>query len=310
MSLGLLGLLDDVALFAKSTTATLGGVSGAAGQAAAKAAGVVVDDMAVTPQFVEGIAAKRELPVIGRIALGSLRNKLVFILPAALALSQFAPWLLSPILMLGATYLCYEGAEKIWGSLHRHDEAGVQRESERAVVSGAIRTDFVLSAEIMVIALSEVADLSFLPRLAALVAVALVITAGVYGLVAVIVKLDDIGLLLAQGASRLGRELGRALLAAIPKLLSALSVVGMFAMLWVGGHILLIGSDDLGWHTPYTVVRHIEKWARHLPGAEAGAGVSGWVAGTAASAVVGAAIGGLALSVGLLLRRIRRPRPA
>ena len=199
MSGGLFGLLDDVAAIARLAAASVDDIGAAAGKATAKAAGVVVDDTAVTPQYVHGIAAERELPIIKRIAIGSLRNKLLFILPAALLLSQFLPWLLTPILMVGATYLCYEGAEKVWGRIlghERHDvpTAAVGEDAEREMTTGAIRTDFILSAEIMVIALNEVADQPFLPRLIILVVVAVVITAAVYGAVAVIVKMDDVGL--------------------------------------------------------------------------------------------------------------------
>lgn len=184
MSAGLFGLLDDVAALVKLTAASVDDISGAAGRATAKAAGVVVDDTAVTPQYVEGIAAEREVPMIKRIALGSLRNKLLLILPGALLLSQIAPWLVFPVLMLGATYLCYEGAEKVWHAVRGHDEDSGQSDSEDQMVSSAIRTDFILSAEIMVIALNEVADLGFVHRLVILIVVALVITAGVYGVVA------------------------------------------------------------------------------------------------------------------------------
>ena len=210
MSAGLFGLLDDVAAIARLAAASVDDIGAAAGRATAKAAGVVIDDTAVTPQYVHGIAAERELPIIKRIAIGSLRNKLLFILPAALLLSQFVPWLLTPILMLGATYLCYEGAEKVWERLassghdaHAAPVAARGEDAEKHMVTGAIRTDFILSAEIMVIALNEVADQAFVPRLIILVIVALVITAVVYGVVAGIVKMDDIGLSLTQRSSAL-----------------------------------------------------------------------------------------------------------
>ena len=216
----------------------------------------MIDDTAVTPQYVHGIAAERELPIIKRIAIGSLRNKLLFILPAALLLSQFVPWLLTPILMLGATYLCYEGAEKVWGLHHAATTRTPRPSPSRARTprstwsTGAIRTDFILSAEIMVIALKEVADEAFLPRLIILVIVAVVITAVVYGVVAVIVKMDDVGLSLTQRSSTVRAAVGRGLVAGMPKLLAGLSVIGTAAMLWVGGHILLVGFDELGWHAP------------------------------------------------------------
>ena len=299
MSAGLFALLDDVAVLARLAAASVDDIGAAAGRATAKAAGVVIDDTAVTPQYVHGLAAERELPIIKRIAIGSLRNKIVFILPAALLLSQFLPWLLTPILMLGATYLCFEGAEKVWGKIRGHDAhkapvAAVGADAERHMVTGAIRTDFILSAEIMVIALNEVADQSFLPRLIILLVVAVVITLVVYGVVAGIVKMDDIGLQLAQRSSEFAKKIGRALVAGMPKLLSALSVIGTVAMLWVGGHILLIGSDELGWHTPYGLVHHVEEYVHHVAGV--GAGLA-WLVNTAASAVIGLVVGLLVVAV-------------
>jgi predicted DNA repair protein MutK len=301
MSAGLFGLLDDVAALARLAAASVDDIGAAAGRATAKAAGVVVDDTAVTPQYVQGIAAERELPIIKRIAIGSLRNKLLFILPAALLLSQFLPWLLTPILMLGATYLCFEGAEKVWGRIRGHDshEAPVAatkgEDAERATVKGAIRTDFILSAEIMVIALNEVADQSFLPRLIILVVVAFLITAAVYGVVAAIVKMDDIGLSLAQRSSRFAVRIGRGLVAAMPKLLAALAFIGTIAMLWVGGHILLVGTDELGWHTLYGLVHHAEESVHDAVGVAGG--VLAWLVNTAASAVIGLIVGAVVVAV-------------
>ncbi|MFY1621050.1 DUF808 domain-containing protein [Micromonospora sp. WMMD736] len=311
MSAGLFGLLDDVAALARLAAASVDDIGAAAGRATAKAAGVVIDDTAVTPQYVQGISADRELPIIKRIAIGSLRNKLLFILPAALLLSQFAPMLLTPILMLGATYLCYEGAEKVWGRIRGHDghavpAAVVGPDAERYMVTGAIRTDFILSAEIMVIALNEVADQSFLPRLIILVVVALVITAVVYGVVAGIVKMDDVGLNLAQRSSRLAQRIGTALVAGMPKLLAALSVIGTVAMLWVGGHILLIGTDELGWHTLYGFVHHLEEAVHHVGGVGA---VLAWLVNTAASAVIGLIVGAIAVAVMHVLPFGRKPDP-
>jgi predicted DNA repair protein MutK len=304
MSAGLFGLLDDVAALARLAAASIDDIGAAAGRATAKAAGVVIDDTAVTPQYVHGIAAERELPMIKRIAIGSLRNKLLFILPAALLLSQFVPWLLTPILMVGATYLCYEGAEKVWGRISGHGghaapTAVIGEDAERQLTAGAIRTDFILSAEIMVIALNEVADQAFLPRLVILVVVALVITAAVYGVVAVIVKMDDVGLSLAQRSSRVAQGIGRGLVAGMPKLLAALSVVGTVAMLWVGGHILLVGADELGWHMPYGLVHHLEEIVHH---AVAGAGgFLAWLVNTAASAVIGLVVGAVVVAVAHVL---------
>ncbi len=307
MSAGLFGLLDDVAAIARLAAASVDDIGAATGRATAKAAGVVIDDTAVTPQYVHGIAAERELPIIKRIAIGSLRNKLLFILPAALLLSQFVPWLRTPILMLGATYLCYEGAEKVWARLTGHDAHAAPvteqgPDAEKYMVTSAIRTDFILSAEIMVIALNEVADQAFVPRLIILVVVAVVITAAVYGVVAAIVKMDDVGLNLAQRSSAFVQGIGRGLVAAMPKLLAALSTVGTVAMLWVGGHILLVGSDGLGWHGPYGVVHHWEESVHHIGGV---GGVLAWLVNTAASAVIGLIVGSVVVAVMHLVRRIK-----
>ncbi|MET0702710.1 MAG: DUF808 domain-containing protein [Mycobacterium sp.] len=307
MSAGLFGLLDDVAALARLAAASIDDIGAATGRATAKAAGVVIDDTAVTPQYVQGIAAKRELPMIKRIALGSLRNKLLFILPAALLLSQFAPFLLTPILMLGATYLCYEGAEKVWHWFHKDDGHAAQAAStgpvtedvERQMTSSAIRTDFILSAEIMVIALNEVASQPFVPRLVILIVVALVITAAVYGVVALIVKMDDIGLSLAQRTSRAAQKIGRGLVAAMPKPLTALSTIGTVAMLWVGGHILLVGTDTLGWHPPYGFVHHVEEDIHHA--VEGVGAVLAWLFNTGVSAVIGLVVGALVVAIVQLL---------
>jgi uncharacterized protein len=303
MSAGLFGLLDDIAALARLAAASVDDIGAAAGRATAKAAGVVIDDTAVTPQYVHGITADRELPMIKRIAIGSLRNKLVFILPAALLLSQFVPWLLPIILMLGATYLCFEGAEKAWGWFHAGEKhaaptAAVGADAEKQMTAGAIRTDFILSAEIMVIALNEVADQAFVPRLIILVVVALVITAAVYGVVAVIVKMDDVGLSLTQRSSRFAKKIGRSLVSGMPMLLAALSTIGTVAMLWVGGHILLVGTDTLGWHAPYGLVHHAEEWVKSATEAFAAvSGVLAWLVNTAASAVIGLVVGAIVVGV-------------
>lgn len=299
MSAGLFGLLDDVAALARLAAASVDDIGAAAGRATAKAAGVVIDDTAVTPQYVHGITADRELPMIKRIAIGSLRNKLLFILPAALLLSQFLPWLLTPILMLGATYLCYEGAEKVWARISGHEghaapTAAAGEDVEKKMTSSAIRTDFILSAEIMVIALNEVAHQPFAQRLIILVVVALIITAAVYGVVGLIVKMDDIGLRLAQRPSTFSQKVGRGLVAGMPKLLAALSAIGTVAMLWVGGHILLVGTDTLGWHGPYSLVHHGEEYVHHVPGV---GGVLAWLVNTAASAVIGLVVGALVVAI-------------
>jgi predicted DNA repair protein MutK len=300
MAAGLFGLLDDVAALAKLAAASVDDIGAAAGRAGLKSAGVVVDDTAVTPQYVHGVTADREVPIIRRIAVGSLRNKLFLILPAVLLLSQFLDWLITPLLMAGATYLCYEGAEKLWGALRGHDTghapAAVEGpDAEQTVVSGAIRTDFILSAEIMVIALNEVADEPFVSRALILVAVAIGITILVYGAVALIVKMDDVGLLLSQRSSAVAQKVGRGLVHAMPWLLRLLSVVGVAAMLWVGGHILLVGTHDLGWDLLYDLVHDAEE-AVH-DSVSALAGLLGWLVNTLASAVLGVLVGAVVVTV-------------
>lgn len=255
MATGLAALLDDIAALAKMAAASLDDVAAGAAKAGSKALAVVVDDAAVTPQYVSGTSPQRELPIIWHIAKGSLRNKAI-ILVLALTLSQVAPWALTPLLMLGGSYLCYEGAHKIWGEIRgsHHDVPAVQQgpEEEKRIIASAIRTDFILSAEIMVISLNEVTDRPLGMRAVVLVAVALFITALVYGVVAIIVKLDDIGLRLTlkERTERLGRFLVRAM----PVILRILTIVGVAAMLWVGGHLLVSGANELGWHLPHNLV--------------------------------------------------------
>ncbi|GGB39079.1 ABC transporter [Flexivirga endophytica] len=296
MAGGLVALLDDVAALAKLAAASLDDVGAATGKASAKAVGVVVDDTAVTPRYVEGLSAQRELPIIKKIAIGSLRNKLLIILPVALILSQFAEWALTPILMLGGAYLSFEGAEKIWEALSgHHEESDDGPKDEKKVVAGAIRTDLILSAEIMVISLNEVDHEPFLLRAAILIVVAVVITALVYGVVALIVKMDDIGLALADGATGARERFGRGLVTGMPKVMAVLSTVGIVAMLWVGGHILLGGFDELGWHAPYSAVHHLEHAVHEATGALGS--TLGWVVNTFFSAVLGAIVGGILVAV-------------
>ncbi len=312
MSAGLFGLLDDIAALAKLAAASVDDIGAAAGRASAKAAGVVVDDTAVTPQYVQGVAAHREIPIIKRIAKGSLRNKLLFILPAALLLSQFAEFLLTPLLMIGGTYLCYEGAEKIWERISGHGphsetveeaKAHLDTDAEDTVIAGAIRTDFILSAEIMVISLNEVSDEPFASRAAILLVVAIAITLLVYGVVAVIVKMDDVGLNLAQRSSAALQKFGRGLVRAMPVLLSVIATVGVVAMLWVGGHIILAGVDDLGWHWPYDLVHDLQDEVEHAVHDLGGAVTStlGWLTNTLASALIGAVVGAVVVVVMHLL---------
>jgi predicted DNA repair protein MutK len=313
VSAGLFGLLDDVAAIARLAAASVDDVGAAAGRATVKAAGVVVDDTAVTPQYVTGVTPERELPIVKRIAVGSIRNKLFIILPVALVLSQFLPWLLTPILMLGGCYLSYEGAEKVWHKLRHqsgHDVpvAEVGAGAERTLIADAVRTDLILSAEIMVIALNEVADESFWARLAILVVVGIVITILVYGVVGLIVKMDDVGLHLAGRSSAAVQRVGRGLVKGMPILLDVISVVGTVAMLWVGGHILLVGVHDLngavtsgepGWHWLYDQVHHAEEHLHHSIAVVGG--VLGWLVTTVVSAIIGLVVGFVVMGLLALL---------
>ena len=257
---GLIALLDDVAGIAKVAAAQIDDVAAQAAKAGAKAAGAVIDDAAVTPKYVHGFSPARELPIVGKIALGSIRNKLLILLPLALLLSNFAPWLITPLLMLGGSYLCFEGAEKVWhlfrpGTAHADGHvtaAGDPVHLEQQKVAGAIKTDFILSAEIMTIILAQLPQGQPLWIEAGALALAAVgITVVVYGGVALIVKADDLGLWLARvGRLSATRALGRGIVAVMPGFMTALTLIGTAAMIWVGGSILVHGLHVLGWHFP------------------------------------------------------------
>lgn len=303
MATGLVALLDDISMIAKVAASSLDDVGAAAAKAGTKAAGVVVDDAAVTPSYVTEFTPDRELPIIWQIAKGSMRNKLVVILPVALLLSQFLPGAITPLLMAGGLFLCFEGAEKLiekLGAAKIGEAIGDPIEDvaafEKERISGAIRTDFILSAEIMAIALAEVASEPLVTRALILIVVALAITALVYGVVAFIVKMDDIGLhLVKEARTGGGRLLGRGLLRAMPVLLSVLATVGTAAMLWVGGHILLDGLKKLGLPAPYDAVHHVEHAVHEATGALGG--VLGWLTNSGLSAVFGVIAGGIVAGV-------------
>lgn len=296
MSTGLLALLDDIVALTKLAAVTLDDAASQAASASAKAAGVVIDDAAVTPRYVTGLAAEREIPIVWRIAVGSLKNKIVFLLPIALLLTSFAPFLLTPLLMLGGLYLAFEGYEKVHSLVSGHtpeDSAASvgavdAKTLEDQKVSGAIRTDLVLSAEIMAISLANIVEPTLWMQAAVLVGVALIVTAGVYGAVALIVKADDLGLYLAQRGGPVSRPLGRALVKGMPPFLKALSFVGMIAMLWVGGGILVHGLAKFGVTAPEHIIYAAGGLVADLP-------VLGWalawVVEAALSSVVGLAAG-------------------
>ena len=308
MASGLFALLDDVAAIAKVAAASVDDVgtmaaaslddtAAAAMKASAKAAGVVVDDAAVTPRYVVGFAADREIPIVAKIARGSLKNKLVFLLPGALALSYFLPVAITPLLMAGGAFLCFEGAEKLWEKLTPRDEdagdGGMMdpAERERTMVGGAIRTDLILSAEIMAIALGTVENEPIAEQAAALVAVALGITAMVYGAVALIVKADDFGVYLARSKSGAIAAVGRGLVSGMPPFLTLLGWVGLAAMLWVGGHIVIDGLHKFGISLPH-------EWLHAgMHAAEAGGGAAVWAAEAGGSAVFGLALGAIIVAV-------------
>ncbi|MES2846286.1 MAG: DUF808 domain-containing protein [Pseudomonadota bacterium] len=295
---GLIALLDDVAAIAKVAAASIDDVAGQAAKAGAKAAGVVIDDAAVTPKYVHGFDAHRELPIIWRIARGSLKNKLIILLPLALLLSNFAPWAITPLLMLGGAYLCFEGAEKVFHLLFPHGSHVVEEDLdvkdpahlEEEKVAGAIKTDFILSAEIMTIALAAIPAGGFWMEAVTLAVVGAGITLLVYGGVALIVKMDDIGLAMARGG-RLPptRALGRGLVSAMPIVMTTLSIIGTAAMLWVGGSIVTHGMEVLGWGWIAHHIHDIAAAAAHaLPQIE---GLVEWAVSAALNGVFGVALG-------------------
>lgn len=295
---GLLALLDDVAAIAKVAAASIDDIAAAAAKAGAKAAGVVIDDTAVTPKYVHGFSADRELPIIWRIALGSLKNKLMILLPAALLLSNLAPQAITPLLMIGGAYLCFEGAEKVFHVLFPHADPEVAEDFntkdpsrlEEEKIAGAIKTDFILSAEIMTIALAAIPSSAIWIEAITLAIVGTMITAAVYGSVALIVKMDDLGLFMAKrGHLRTTRAVGRGLVVAMPKLMTFLSTVGTAAMLWVGGSIIIHGMEVLGWDW---LGHHIADIASAVAnGVPEGGDFVNWAAKAAMDGVLGLGLG-------------------
>lgn len=305
---GLIALLDDVAAIAKVAAASVDDVVGQAAKASAKAAGAVIDDAAVTPKYVSGFKAERELPIIWRITKGSLRNKLVFLLPAGLALSAFAPWAIAPLLMLGGAYLCFEGAEKVAhvvGWSHGHEDHPGKEDViedpahlEEQKAQGAIKTDFILSAEIMTISLAAIPVSNFWMEAATLATVAVMITVAVYGSVALIVKMDDLGLAMVnRGRLGITRRLGAAIVRGMPGFLRLLTVVGTAAMLWVGGSIIIHGLEEIGLGWPAHIIHDVAYAIGHAMPASL-VGFTEWLVKAAIDGVLGLGIGLALIPVG------------
>jgi len=289
---GLLALLDDIAALARLAATQVDDIALYTAKAGSKTAGVVIDDAAVTPKYVHGLPAARELPIVWKIARASFFNKLVILLPVALLLSVFAPWLITPLFMLGGAYLCFEGAEKIWHLMHGHDQAAHKPETldaahlERQRVAGAIKTDFILSAEIMTIALASIDAPDLLTRGIVLAVVAILITAVVYGTVALLVKADDVGLRMSQsGRLSATRALGRMIVKGMPSVLTIISTIGTAAMLWVGGSIIIHGLKDLGFPQIYDVIHDL---AVSVSG---GGGFGEWLVTATVDGIIGLVIG-------------------
>ncbi len=290
MSVGLLAIVDDILA--------------AALKASAKSAGVVIDDAAVTPQYVQGLTPARELPVVAKIARGSLINKFCFIIPVALLLTAFAPWVLPFLLIIGGTYLCYEGAEKVsewFGHHHAKKEEGAR--DEKALIAGAVRTDLILSTEIMLISLSNLdPNMGFWMRLVTLVIIALVMTLLVYGAVALLVKIDDLGIKMAGSENSSTSRLGTGIVHSMPTVFRIISIIGTVAMLWVGGHLAILNLGEVGWHPPVDLLHGVEHALEPL------GSVVTWLGGTAASAIAGLIIGLIAVGAMMLIKRLAPKR--
>ncbi|MFT7596094.1 MAG: putative DNA repair protein MutK [Paracoccaceae bacterium] len=296
---GLLALLDDVAAIAKVAATSIDDVAAQAAKAGAKAAGAVIDDAAVTPKYVHGFEASRELPIIWRIARGSLKNKLLYLLPAGMVLTTYAPWAITPLLMLGGGYLCFEGAEKVYHVFVPHhasdgslDEmVGDPAHLEEQKAAGAIKTDFILSAEIMTIALAAIPPSNIWMEAATLAVVGIGITVVVYGSVALIVKADDVGLFMYRnGRLALTRRFGRGIVQAMPGFLRLLTNIGTAAMLWVGGSIVIHGLEGLGFGWLGHQIHDLAAMVAHQVPADF-AGIVGWSAKAAMDGVVGLGLG-------------------
>ena len=319
MSGGLVALLDDIATLAKVTASSVDDVAAGAVKVSSKAVGVVIDDTAVTPQYVAGLNPKRELPIIAKIARGSLINKLFIILPIALLLTWLAPHVLPFLLVVGGAYLCFEGGEKVlekigWlpGLHEEHEEGGAAsaEELEKSIVSSATRTDLILSSEIMLVSMAGLSNEHGAMRVAVLIAVAFFMTFFVYGLVALLVKADDVGVRLARGAlepedNRPGPvdNVGRTIVRVVPHVFGVIGVVGTVAMLWVGGHLVIENLAEVG----VPIFHHLLESAEHA--VSAGGGFVSWLVETALSGIfgviLGAVIAWLVVGASALVRRVR-----
>jgi uncharacterized protein len=318
MTSGLIAILDDLTALTKIAAASLDDAGAQAAKAGSKAAGIVIDDAAVTPRYVVGLTADRELPIIRKIAMGSLKNKLFFLLPGALILSFFAPWVITPLLMAGGAFLCLEGFHKVMELVrpgHHDDDSGeILNQTAQALenerVGSAIRTDFILSAEIMAITLASVAASSFWMQAMVLAVVGIGMTFLVYGVVAIIVKADDVGVALARSGQAAIRGLGRGIVLSMPAFLKVLSFIGMLAMLWVGGGILIHGLHEMGVHGPEEMIHHIaEATAGKIPVA---AEFVNWLIAAGIAGILGLIIGAIVDPVTnhLIVPVVKRLRPS
>ena len=301
MASGFFALLDDISALVKVSAASLDDVPAQVAKTSAKVSGIVIDDTAVTPKYVVGLDPSRELSIIYKIAKKSLVNKLLILSPAALLLGYFAPWAITPVLMLGGAYLCFEGYEKVHQMFSKHPELEPESEAiqqitpeelEKERVTGAVRTDIILSAEIMAIAYSQVTGQPILNQIVVMFAVAVFITIAVYGFVGLIVKADDIGVHLAKNKfNPVVQKFGRGLVKAMPRFLSLLSYVGTAAMLWVGAEIIAHGI-------PFTshLLHNLEEALAHIP-------VVAWLAKALSCAIGGLVVGFVVEKIVLLVKK-------
>jgi predicted DNA repair protein MutK len=293
MASGFFALLDDIAVLAKAAATSLDDVAVGAGKSASKTAAVLIDDAAVSPQYVQGLSPKRELPVVWKIALGSFRNKFLFVIPAAMILSWLAPGVLPYLLILGGSYLAFEGAEKVltwFGLVKHHHKAGTLAagtDLEKSMVASAVRTDLILSTEIMLISLASVDEDNWIKKLLMLFLIGFLMTIAVYGAVGLLVKLDDIGLHMAQRQNRGVKAFGTGIIKVMPNVFKTLTFVGTLAMLWVGGHLVWKSLGDVGVKFFADSLHGIEEFFHHYHPLLA------WLGDTAVSTLFGFILGAI-----------------